>query len=235
MHSFAYISFRLARQNYSRKANAILILQSEVRRHIAQKQMRRFRIEEKMFREAEQDRHDDEKRLIPSLGAKRAKEEAERKYQERLKVLEREIHEQERLEQQRAKEKRLLMERKSYTDENDLFNNMFPSNQDERSTPIHQPTSMSTGGMQSTLGNMPQSMDNIERIDKPLPLPDQDEDLKEYTFAKFASTYFQGNATPHFTKKTLKQPLLAIKSERDQLVSWILEKKKGIFHRCFFI
>ena len=64
--------------------------------------MRRFRIEEKMFREAEQDRHDDEKRLIPSLGAKRAKEEAERKYQERLKVLEREIHEQERLERRRA-------------------------------------------------------------------------------------------------------------------------------------
>ncbi|CAF4570672.1 unnamed protein product, partial [Rotaria magnacalcarata] len=64
---------------------------------------------------------------------------------------------------------------------------------------------------------MPESMDNVERIDKPLPLPYQDEDLKEYTFAKFASTYFQGNATPSFTRKTLKQPLLAIKSERDQL------------------
>jgi myosin-7 len=214
------ISFDLARQNYSRKVNSILILQSEVRRHIAQKQMRRYRIEEKMFREAEQERYEEEKRLIPTLGTKRAKEEAERKYQERLKLLEREIHEQERLEQQRAKEKRLLMERKNYTDENDLFNNMFPSNNDERTIPIHHPSSMATGGMQSTLGNMPQSMDNIERIDKPLPLPDQDEDLKEYTFAKFASTYFQGNAAPHFTKKTLKQPLLTIKSERDQLVSF---------------
>jgi myosin-7 len=180
--------------------------------------MRRYRIEGKMYREAEQERYEEEKRLISTLGAKRAKEEAERKYQERLKLLEREIHEQERLEQQRAKEKRLLMERKSYTDDNDLFNNMFPSNNDERTTPTHRPTTVTTGGMQSTLGNIPQSMDNIERIDKPLPLPDQDEDLKEYTFAKFASTYFQGNATPHFTKKTLKQPLLAIKSERDQLV-----------------
>jgi myosin-7 len=186
--------------------------------------MRRFRIEEKMFREAEQERYEEEKRLAPSLGVKRAKEEAERKYQERLKLLEREIHEQERLEQQRAKEKRLLMERKNYTDENDLFNNMFPSNQDERSIPVHRPTSVPAGGMQSTLGNMPQSMGNVERIDKPLPLPDQDEDLKEYTFAKFASTYFQGNATPHFTKKTLKQPLLTIKSERDQLVSRIIER-----------
>jgi len=71
--------------------------------------------------------------------------------------------------------------------------------------------------MHSTLGNMPHSMDNIERIDKPLPLPNQNEDLREYTFAKFASTYFQGNATPHYSKKTLRRPLLAIKSERDQL------------------
>ncbi|CAF0829323.1 unnamed protein product [Rotaria sordida] len=214
----------LARQNYSRKLNSILILQSEVRRHIAQKQIRRYRIEEKMYREAEQERYEEEKRLITTLGVKRAKEEAERKYQERLKFLENEIHEQERLEQQRAKEKRLLMERKTYTDENDLFNNMFPSNNDERTTPIHRPSTITTGGMQSTLGNMPQLNDNIERIDKPLPLPDQDEDLKEYTFAKFASTYFQGNATPQFTKKTLKQPLLAIKSERDQLAAlaiWI--------------
>ncbi|CAF1037423.1 unnamed protein product [Rotaria magnacalcarata] len=214
----------LARQNYKRKVNAILILQSEVRRHIAQKQMRRYRIEEKMFREAEQERYEEEKRLIPTLGAKRAKEEAERKYQERLKILQREIHEQERLEQQHAKEKRLLMERKNHPDDNDLFNTLFPSTGDERSKPMHRPKTSTTGGMQSTLGNMPESMDNVERIDKPLPLPYQDEDLKEYTFAKFASTYFQGNATPSFTRKTLKQPLLAIKSERDQLAAlaiWI--------------
>jgi myosin-7 len=180
--------------------------------------MRRYRIEDKMYREAEQERYEEEKRLIPTLGVKRAKEEAERKYQERLKVLQREIQEQERLEQQRAKEKRLLMEKRNYTDDNDLFNNMFPSN-DDRTTPGHRSKATTTGGMQSTLGNIPQPMGSIERIDKALPLPLQDEDLREYTFAKFASTYFQGNATPQFTKKTLKQPLLAIKSERDQLVS----------------
>jgi len=219
-----YLCLHLARQNYSRKLNAILILQSEVRRHIAQKHMRRYRIKEKMYREAEQERNEDEKRLIPTLGVKRAKEEAERKYQERLKSLERQIQEQERLEQQRAKEKRLLMEKKNYADDNDIFNNMFPSSSDERSTPVHRSKPVTAGGMQSTLGNIPQSMDNIERIDKPLPLPNQDEDLREYTFAKFASTYFQGNATPYFTKKTLKQPLLAIKSERDQLVN--LKKRR---------
>lgn len=214
-----YSNFFLARQNYRRKTTAIVILQSEVRRYIAQKQMRRYRIEEKMYREAEQERYEEEKRLIPSLGAKRAKEEAERKYQERIKIVQREIYEQERLEQQRAKEKRLLMEKRQYRDDNDIFNSMFPSTSDGRKTPVNRPTTSTAGGMQSTLGNLPQTTDNIENIDKPLPLPYLDEDLKEYTFPKFASIYFQGNATPSFTRKTLKQPLLAIKSERDQLVN----------------
>jgi len=88
----------LARPNYSQKLNAILILQSEIRRHVVQKQMRRYRIEEQMYHEAEQERYEEEQRLIPTLGVKCAKEEAERKYQERLKILEREIREQERLE-----------------------------------------------------------------------------------------------------------------------------------------
>lgn len=179
--------------------------------------MRRYRLEQKMYRDAEQERHNEEQRLIPSLGAKRAREEAERKYQERLKVLQRELNEKERLEQQQAKERRQLMERRHDGDDNELFNNLSPSGGDERKSSKHRPTT-TTGGMQSTLGNMPASTGSIERIDKALPLPRLDEDLKEYTFAKFASTYFQGNATPHFTKKTLKQPLLAIRSERDQLV-----------------
>lgn len=207
--------------------NAILILQSEVRRYIAQKQMRRYRLEEKMYREAEQERNEEEKRLIPTLGVKRAKEEAEKKYHERLRVLQHEIHEQERLEQQHAKEKRLLMEKRTYADDNELFNE-FSSAGDERISPTRRPKSTTTGGMQSTLGNMPESMGNIERIDKSLPLPHYDEDLREYTFTKFASTYFQGNATSYFTKKTLKQPLLAIKSERDQLVRSYNENSRYI-------
>jgi myosin VIIa len=208
----------LARQNYNRKWRAILVLQAEIRRHIAQKRMRRHRLEEKMYRDAEQERANEEQRLIPSLGVKRAREEAERKYHERLKMFQQEILEQERLEQQQAKEKRLLMERQRDADDNDIFNSMFPSGSNERTTSQHRTKSAGAGGMQSTLGNMPTTMSNIERIDKALPLPHHDEDLREYTFTKFASTYFQGNATPSFTKRTLRQPLLNLKSERDQLV-----------------
>ena len=187
--------------------------------------MRRFRLEEKLYREAEQERHNEEQRLIPSLGAKRAREEAERKYQERVKVLQRELNDKERLEQQQEREKRRVIEQRKDADDNDLFNNMFPSGGDERTSGKHRPKT-SAGGMQSTLGNMPATTGSIERIDKALPLPRLDEDLKEYTFAKFASTYFQGNATPYFTKKTLRQPLLAIRSERDQLVRIEVSSKK---------
>lgn len=52
-----------------------------------------------------------------------------------------------------------------------------------------------------------------------IPLPEDDEDLSEYKFAKFAATYFQGNATHTWVKRRkLKQPLLTLKHEIDGLV-----------------
>jgi myosin-7 len=51
-----------------------------------------------------------------------------------------------------------------------------------------------------------------------------DENLDEYIFTKFAATYFQGNASAEYTKKPLKQSLLPLKSEGDQLAAlavWI--------------
>lgn len=221
--------FCLARQNYIRRWRAILLLQRHIRRNNAEKHFRRHRLEQRLYDEAEEERAREEQRLIPQLGAKRAREEAERKYQERLRSVQRDLAEEERREEQRAKERRALAEqerrRRNETDENDLFNSMFPTTGHERSSSRQRPTtSTATSGMQSTLGHMPSSSSNVERIDKALPMPNLDEDLREYTFAKFASTYFQGNATPAFTKKTLKQPLLTLKSERDQLAAlaiWI--------------
>ena len=62
------------------------------------------------------------------------------------------------------------------------------------------------------------SVSETGKID--IPLPDDDEDLSEYKFPKFAATYFQGNATPSWIKrKKLKHPLLALKHEIDTLVS----------------
>ena len=53
-----------------------------------------------------------------------------------------------------------------------------------------------------------------------VPLPeDDDEDISDYKFAKFATTYFQGAATHSYIRRPLKQSLLALKHEQDRLVS----------------
>uniref|UniRef100_A0A8C1JNJ6 Myosin VIIAb n=1 Tax=Cyprinus carpio TaxID=7962 RepID=A0A8C1JNJ6_CYPCA len=82
-------------------------------------------------------------------------------------------------------------------------------------------------------GEAPEGFEDLEKvprqfeeiIDEPLPLPDdEEEDLSEYKFAKFAATYFQGNATYTYIRRPLKQPLLFHEDEGDQLAAlavWI--------------
>uniref|UniRef100_A0A671U7F1 Myosin VIIAa n=1 Tax=Sparus aurata TaxID=8175 RepID=A0A671U7F1_SPAAU len=65
-----------------------------------------------------------------------------------------------------------------------------------------------------------------EDLDEALPLPEDDdeEDLSEYKFAKFAATYFQGTSTHTYVRRPLKQPLLFHDDEGDQLAAlavWI--------------
>uniref|UniRef100_A0A8C4U0M9 Myosin VIIA n=1 Tax=Falco tinnunculus TaxID=100819 RepID=A0A8C4U0M9_FALTI len=58
-----------------------------------------------------------------------------------------------------------------------------------------------------------------EDLDAALPLPEEEEeDLSEYKFAKFAATYFQGTTTHTYIRRPLKQPLLYHEDEGDQLV-----------------
>lgn len=45
-----------------------------------------------------------------------------------------------------------------------------------------------------------------------------DIDVSDYKFSKFAAMYFQGNATHTHIRKALRQPLLPLNSEGDQLV-----------------
>eukprot|EP00039_Didymoeca_costata_P032095 m.36807 g.36807 ORF g.36807 m.36807 type:complete len:2189 (+) comp9188_c0_seq1:109-6675(+) len=53
---------------------------------------------------------------------------------------------------------------------------------------------------------------------------ENEEDISNFKFVKFASTYFQGNANAYYIRRPLKQPLLHIKSPADQqaaLSVWI--------------
>lgn len=56
----------------------------------------------------------------------------------------------------------------------------------------------------------------------PRPAGDHDEDLSEYKFQKYAATYFQGNINHQYSRKQLKQPLLPLQTQGDQLVMFFL-------------
>lgn len=54
-------------------------------------------------------------------------------------------------------------------------------------------------------------------MEEELPKED-DDDLDEYSFSKFASMYFQGAASPSHIRQRLRQPLLYHEDEGDVVV-----------------
>jgi myosin-7 len=141
------------------------------------------------------------------MGAKRAKEEAERSYKERMLQLEQEKREAERRDRDEVRKKRDLIQNAKQNDyvkdDNNLVDEMFSTILPHQH--VHSPQ-------------------HGEIIENSIPRLKQDENLDEYVFSKFAATYFQGNATPEYSKKPLKQSLLPLKSEGDQLAAlavWI--------------
>ena len=51
-----------------------------------------------------------------------------------------------------------------------------------------------------------------------IPLPDDEEDLSDYKFSKFAAMYFKNNATHSYIRRVLCEPLLQLASDGDKLV-----------------
>lgn len=163
----------------------------------------------------------EEEKLRKEMSAKRAKEEAERKHQERLAQLAREDAERELREKEEARRKKELLEqteraRHEPVNHSDMVDKMFGF-------------LGTSGGLPGQEGQAPSGFEDLERgrrtmveedVDAALPLPDEDEeDLSEYKFAKFAATYFQGTATHSYTRRPLKQPLLFHDDEGDQLAA----------------
>jgi len=62
---------------------------------------------------------------------------------------------------------------------------------------------------------------DLELANVHLPMPEDEEGILDYKFPKFAATHFQDNATHTFVRRPLRQSLLQLKSEGDELVSLI--------------
>ncbi|XP_047374832.1 unconventional myosin-VIIa [Sciurus carolinensis] len=216
----------LVRKAFRHRLWAVLTVQAYARGMIARRLHRRLRAEYLRRLEAEKMRLAEEEKLRKEMSAKKAKEEAERKHQERLAQLAREDAERELKEKEEARRKKELLEqmeraRQEPINHSDMVDKMFGF-------------LGTSGGLPGQEGQAPSGFEDLEQgrremveedVDAALPLPDEDEeDLSEYKFAKFAATYFQGTTTHSYTRRPLKQPLLYHDDEGDQLAAlavWI--------------
>ncbi|KAM9853201.1 myosin VIIAa isoform 2-T2 [Aulostomus maculatus] len=217
----------LVRRAFRHRLWAVITIQAYTRGMIARRLYKRLKGEYRRRLEAEKMRLAEETKLRNQMSAKRAKAEAERKHQERLAQLAKEDAEREKKEKEEARRKKEMVEqmekaRMEPVNDSDMVDKMFG----------FLGTTSSFPGQE---GQAPAGFEDLERthqeleeedLDEALPLPEDDdeEDLSEYKFAKFAATYFQGSTTHTYVRRPLKQPLLFHDDEGDQLAAlavWI--------------
>ncbi len=179
--------------------------------------------------------------LEKKYGKKKARDMAEMKFQERIGRLdwinvididltklsisdnfERGEHEREREERERA---RLAKERMRNAqvradqpiDDSAVVDDMFGFLEDQKDT-------VSESQAPSAFRDLPapKVIQNGDIIPGIPTTPEDHEDLSEYKFQKFATTYFQGTVNHQYSKKPLKHPLLPLQTQGDQLASLAL-------------
>ncbi|XP_039600157.1 unconventional myosin-VIIa [Polypterus senegalus] len=216
----------LVRRAFRHRLWAVITIQAYVRGMISRRLYKRLKGEYRRRLEAEKMRLAEEEKLRNQMSAKKAKAEAEKKHQERLAQLAREDAEREKREREEARRKKELLEqmeksRNEPVNDSEMVDKMFGFLGTTNCFPGQE-------------GQAPSGFEDLERtqkhleeddLDESLPLPEEEEeDLSEYKFAKFAATYFQGTTTHTYIRRPLKQPLLYHEDEGDQLAAlavWI--------------
>ncbi|KAF3705828.1 Unconventional myosin-VIIa [Channa argus] len=218
----------LIRQAFWRRLRAVLTIQAYTRGMIARRLCQRLRAELQHRLDAERQRLTEEEQLRNQMTARRAKAEAERKHQERLVQLAQQQEERDREEREEARRKKELLEQMERekdqpVDHSDMVDRMFGFL--GNSGPLPNQDGQAPAGFED-LENIPRGEEAEEEVlNEARPLPDEEEeDLSEYKFSKFAATYFQGVSTYTYIRRPLKQPLLFHEDEGDQLAAlavWI--------------
>ncbi|XP_072937048.1 myosin-VIIa [Epargyreus clarus] len=210
----------LVRRSYGHKMWAIVKIQSHVRRLIALRRFRRMRQDARAHSEALRLRRQEEQRL-QHQGNSRAKEIAEQNYRERMYELERRDAELALEEKRQLEAKRTLLQEAARkqdepVDDSKLVEAMFDFLPDSSSeAPAPKDTSV--------FSDLPQQRADQQEMVTPMQTTSEDEeDLSEFKFQKFAATYFQGNVTHQYSRKPLKHPLLPLHTQGDQLAAQAL-------------
>ncbi|XP_020564813.1 unconventional myosin-VIIa-like isoform X2 [Oryzias latipes] len=216
----------LVRQAFARHLRAVLTIQAYTRGMIGRRLCQRLRAELQRRLQAERQRLAEEEQLRNQMTMRRAKAEAERKHQERLVQLAQQQEEREREVKEEARKKKELLEQMERekdqpVDHSDMVDRMFGFLGD-------------SGPLPNQDGQAPTGFEDLERsacaeeeevLGEGLRLPEEEEeDLSQFKFSKFAATYFQGVSTHTYIRRALKQPLLFHEDEGDQLAAlavWI--------------
>ncbi|XP_063242244.1 myosin-VIIa [Bacillus rossius redtenbacheri] len=210
----------LVRRMYRQKMWAIVKIQTHVRRMIAQRRYKKIKYDYRHHIEALRLRKKEEKEL-KDAGNKRAKEIAEHNYRERMLELERKEIELELEERRRMEIKKNLIndaakKQDEPVDDSKLVEAMFDFLPDSSSE------APAAARETSVFMDLPVSKDQHEIISPMMLAPEDEEDLSEFKFQKFAATYFQGNITHQYSRKPLKHPLLPLHTQGDQLAAQAL-------------
>uniref|UniRef100_UPI00358E9D69 unconventional myosin-VIIa n=1 Tax=Myxine glutinosa TaxID=7769 RepID=UPI00358E9D69 len=217
----------LIRRAFRHRLWATLTIQVYVRGMLARRLYRRLRTEYKLRLEAEKLRLVEEERLRRIMSVKKAKEEAERRHQERLEQLVRDeaaraMREREELRLKKEWIARREFERLTPLNDADLVDQVFgflggtdPQLVNEGEAPA--------GFEDLAIDRQGMEVDEIDEAPL-LPIDEEDEDLADYQFSKLAATYFQASASASHIRRRLKTSLLYLEDEADQqaaLVVWL--------------
>ncbi|XP_068599325.1 unconventional myosin-VIIb [Brachionichthys hirsutus] len=218
----AQVRSRQLHSQYERKRDAAVLLQAQIRGRLARKEWKRQR-DAVILLQAQT------RGLLARVTLKKMKRDmylsAKQKEEERQAILAKQLHLEEILMQKR------MMEARSHSDpitdqEVDSIFDFLPdmARGQEGQAPV---------GFEIYEGRRT-VIEEIDIDDLPMEedLPEEDnDDLDEYAFSKFASMYFQGAATPTHIRQRLRQPLLYHEDESDVLASvtvwWIILRFMG--------
>ncbi|CAG2104686.1 unnamed protein product [Medioppia subpectinata] len=217
----------LVRRDFRSKHRAALKIQAFIRGAIARKNYHRLRDENRSRLEALRLKEQEESLLRKQMNPKKAKEIAERKYVERMKEFElqkkeTEIEEKRQIEEKKAVITDAVHRQDEVLDDSKLVDAMFDflprtDNLSEHNGPS------AFRDLERSNGDMNNDLSEGEGTVPPVPHEEM-EDLSEYKFQKFATTYFQGNVGHQYQRKPLKQPLLPLQTQGDCMASialWI--------------
>ncbi|CAG0921158.1 unnamed protein product, partial [Notodromas monacha] len=220
----------LVRRDFHRKMWAVVKIQSHVRKMIAMRQYEKLKFVHRNRLEALQLREQEERELKKQLGGKKAKEAAEERYRMRLKELERKESEMAMEDRRVIEQKKAVVRQAEETqtmplDDGQLVEEMFgflkTGDMSAQDTAMSMPGNAAAGPAAfRDLGGSSSHVDLINAV--PHAPEEEGEDLSEYKFHKFAATYFQGNANHAYSRKPLKQPLMGLHAQGDQLASLAL-------------